>query len=148
MNLVVCCWSVLDYVMKRCGRVNLVVCWCRSVVNCMMKRCGRVHQSSNLVGMRRCWGERLMVRWRRRVYQGSSLMRRRRRRRRIVRLGDMSLDGVRTGSDLSRRCSLVRTSSRLCLLYLLRQGRPVTHSVAVSELSVLPLRQRAAVAEL
>ena len=66
----------------------------------------------------------------------------------MVRLGDMSLDGVRTWSDLSRRCSLVGTSGRLCLLYLLRQGRPVTHSVAVSELSVLPLRQRAAVAEL
>ena len=137
----------MNYVMKRCGRVNCVlVCCCRCVMNCMMKRCGRVHQSSNLVGMGRCWRERLMVRWRRRVYQGSSLVRW--RRRMMVRLGDMSLDGVRTGSDLSRRCSLVRTSSRLCLLYLLRQGRPVTHSVAVSELSVLPLRQRAAVAEL
>ena len=66
----------------------------------------------------------------------------------MVRLGDMSLDGVRTGSDLSSGFALVGTGGRLGLLYLLRERSPVTHSVAVSELSVLPLGQRAAVAEL
>ena len=85
-------------------------------------------------------------RWWRTVYQGASLVMGWRRGKSVSSM--LSLYVVRVRSHLPCRLTLVASSSLLSLQYFPGERSPVTHSVAVSELSVLPLRQRAAVAEL
>ena len=60
----------------------------------------------------------------------------------------LSLDGLWWRADIAGRLAVVGPDSLLCRQYLGVEGSPITDAVAVSELSVLPLGQRAAVAKL
>ena len=60
----------------------------------------------------------------------------------------LSLDGLWWRADIAGRFAVVGPDSLLCRQYLGVEGSPITDAVAVSELSVLPLGQRAAVAKL